>query len=438
MVRILSQALLITFFVVIAPSPAKAQASDGLRCISAPSASCVIDMAMRSVRATDKAFLSDTMLVKLAMAMVYDGQTERGLELSRKVRSPLARGNVNLAMAFAYFQRGDFSGARKLVEDQQKDQKRRVYEVSRWAIKAFSHDDGKRGNAALSLARALSKGSQSDAAQAVFSETLASAIAASGDLKTAIEMVDAMPDRQGRLNAALLVALDAKSGFRIDWIRELLEKAATWRAELPATIQPRYLPSEALAWLKLDEIERALNLANEMKDEIRRDYLLHSLIGDAGRLGKAKAALALAEIVKSTPLKGQALALCARNAFVAKKTDTALVCLEIAQTIKPHLLTKATEDSVQAEDRSANVAALTNIAAAESLAGDDDAVKKIITDIHWADAAIQQEIIRAHIDVGEYSLAMLMTLQVRNAKRHAQAFSYLAEKLGLEELQNRK
>lgn len=372
------------------------------------------------------------LLPNLTVAMLYHGKMERGLELAERIDSPAVRRAVFMAQAHVLFHRGDLAGARHVLEQHGNRTDLRVSEVAGWAYEAYERGDARRGDTAVELAGELLREHAEATDETVSSATLPQALAASGDVDGAIEMVRGMSDSWERASAGILVAQDLASGPDADRGRALLEEAAVWRKEL-GTAGWSLTIGEGWAWLRLGETARALNLVNSFAEPERRDGMLALLVLEAGRSGNAEAALSLADAIAADDAKAKALAWCAQQAFVSGHGGAAMACLEPARAIVARLLTAVADGGIDADARSDIDEALGAAANAESLAGNDAAVAEIVAGSGIYGLGMVDDIIAAHIDAGEYTLAMLIVFQNSNSLRQAKALSYLARTLALQE-----
>lgn len=407
---------------------ADAQANEGLRCIANPNASCVIELAERSFGVVPESRWH-LVLPNLGLAMVYSGQLERGLELAEEIPSPAARRLVYMAQAHVLFNEGNIAAARAVLDEHGAKTRQIVNEVAGWAQAAYERGDAARGDAAVDLARNLLQGHEAATSEAVSVVNLPSAIAASGDVDAAIDMVREMPELRDRVSAAVLLVLDLAAGPDTDRARALLQEASSWQASLDPVRASQSLVGEVWAWLLLGDTNRILELADSVSEPERRDSTLAFLVFRAGTSGSAEAALFLASEIQAADAKAWALAQCAREAFVSGHRDAAMECLEAARGPVAGLMNAVERGGLDPDLRAAIDRALGAAANAESLAGNDAAVAEIIKASGLYSHGMDDQIIAAHVDAGEHTLAMLMAYQDSDSLRQTVALSYLAQTL---------
>jgi hypothetical protein len=424
---------LVAAVVATAPDFAVAQADELRRCIASPNASCVIALAERSFAEVPESRWH-LVLPNLGQAMIYSGRTARGLQLAEQIKSPVVQRLVYMAQAHVLFRDGDLASARAVLDEHGGSTSQSVNDVADWALAAYERGDTARGDAAIDLARTLLQSHEAATNEAVSAVSLPSAVAASGDTDTAIEMIQQMPELYDRVSAAtLLVVEELAEGPDADRSRALLRDVSTWRASLDPVRASQSLVGEAWAWLLLGDTDKSLKIADSISEPGQRDFTLSFLVLRAGSSGSAKAALFLASEIKAPERKAWALAQCARQAFVSGHRDAAMKCLEAAREPISGLMDAVARGGLDHDRRSEIDTALGAAADAESLAGDDAAVAEIIEVSGLYGRGMSDQIIVAHVDAGEYTLAMLLAYQDRDSFRRAKALSYLARALAMQE-----
>ena len=415
-----------------APDSAQAQAHKGLRCIANPDADCAITLTEQALIKVPESRWH-LILPNLAQALVYNNRGADGLDLAEKIRSQAVRRLVYLARAEVLFQEGDLGRAREFLEEHGGSPVRSANDVAGWARAAFKRGDKARGAAAIGLARALLKDHEAAAGKPVSAVALPGALAASGAIDAAIDLVRDMPEPHDRVDAAILLVEDLPAGPDRERARPLLEEASALRAGFDPVRASRSLVGEAWAWVLLGNTDRTLALAESVTDPKRRDSTLAFLVFRAGSSGNADAALLLAEKIKAPHEKAWALAECARQSFAAGHLEAAMACLEASRVFVSGLLENVNGDALDAEQRAHIDRALGSAAIAESLAGNDARVARIIKASGIYGRSMGDQIITAHIDAGDYTLAMLLAYQGSDALKQAKALSYLARVLAKKE-----
>ncbi|MEM1048748.1 MAG: hypothetical protein AAGL24_21525 [Pseudomonadota bacterium] len=431
MVR-LAPVLLAAAMAAAAPDSANAQANEVLRCIASPNARCAIKLAERSFGAVPESRWH-LVVPNLSQAMLFSGRMARGLELAEQIRSPAVRRLVFMAQAHVLFHEGRFAEARAVLDEHGATTSQTANEVAGWAQVSYERGDTARGDAAVDLARDLLKAHETATGKTVSAVTLPSVVAASGDIDAAIEMVREMPELYDRVNAAVLLADSLARGPDPDRAKALLQEVSDWRASLDPVRASQSLLGEAWAWLLLGDTDRTLKIANSVSDPARRDNTLAFLVFQAGSSGSAEAALFLAAQIKAAETKAWGLAQCARQAFVSGHRDAAMTCLEAAREPVAGLLDALERRGLDPELRANIDRALGAMANAESLAGNDAAVARIIEASGLYGRGMSDKIITAHIEAGDYSLAMLMAFQDSDGLKQTKALSSLARTLAMKE-----
>ena len=417
---------------VAASNLVRAQANADLRCIANPDAKCVIELAERSfphVR-EDRWHL---VVPNLSEAMLYSGRTRRGLELAEKIQSPAMRTRVYMTHAYVLFHAGKLDQARAVLNDHART-KQRAREVVLWALNAYEQGDTTRGDEAVELAREILKDHEAATGDTISEVNLPSAIAASGKIDAAIEMVREMPELADRTIAAFLLVDILAREPDAGPARVLMRDASAWRKSLDPMMASVALYEEAWAWLMLGDAGQAIRIAEESPHGKRRDGLLAFLISNAGPKGRTEDALIMAERIESTSVKAWALAQCAEAAFYSRHLGTAAACLEAARGPVAEVMDMAERGGFD-DDQTQNINfALGAAANAESLAGNDAAVAKVMkaAGIHAVD--MDDKIIGAHISAGDYSLAILLAFNYSDALKQTRALSSMARALSKKEL----
>jgi hypothetical protein len=338
-----------------------------------------------------------------------------------------------MAQAQVLFHRGDLAGARAVLEEHGARTIMSVSEVAQWALAAYESGDAARGDAAVDLARNLLQEHVTATGETVLVQTLPAAIAASGDIDAAISMVREMPEGWERSNAAVLLVEELASGPEVDRARALLQESSDWRASLDPVQASQTLVGEASAWLLLGDSGRARNLAKSVSDAARRDGTLAYLVVRAGTIGSAETALAVAAEIEADESKAWALARCAQEAFVSGHRDAAIDCLGASREPVDRLLGALDRGGLNPDLRASIDRALGAAANAESLAGNDAVVAEIIEASGLFGRGMDNQIIAAHIDAGEHTLAMLLAYQDSDGLKQTKALSYLARTLATQE-----
>lgn len=428
MIARITTVLLAASVSVAAANAALAQASAGLRCIANPDVDCVIELAERSfvLVPEDRWHL---VLPNLTQAMFYSGRTARGQELAQKIEGTAVRRLVNMVRARVLFHEGKVGETRAVLDRHAENTSISVGEVTGWALDAYERGAQARGDAAIELANDLLDSHKAATGEKFHDTTLPSAVAASGDTGAAIDMVNEIPDLYHRAEAATLLVEILANGPDEDRARSLLHDVKTWRASLDPVRTSQIIINEAWAWLQLDESGQALAIANEISDARHRDSTLSFLVLNAGMSGNAENALVLAAEIERVDSKAWALAECALLAYSSGHRLAAATCLERAREPVSALMEALKRGETDPDLRFEIDGALTAAAQAESLAGNDAAVVRIVEASGIFGSGISDQIIAAHINAGDYSLAMLLAFQGSDALKQAKAMSSLARAL---------
>ena len=266
---------------VATASPALAQATADLRCIATPETECVIELAERSfphVR-EDRWY---SVVPNLSEAMLYSGRLQRGAELAGKIKGPVLRSRVDMTHAYVLFHAGKLNEARDVLDARAAGPTNRVGEVALWAQDAYEHGDKARGDAAFALAHDILKDHEAQTGETILDVSLPSAIAASGEIGAAMEMVRQMPRLPDRARAAfLLMRLLAKEPDA-EPARALMLEASAWRASLHPRQISTTLIEEAWAWLMLGDVARVIATVSERPVPKRRNSAYVFLISESG------------------------------------------------------------------------------------------------------------------------------------------------------------
>ncbi|WP_306142333.1 hypothetical protein [Roseibium sp. MMSF_3412] len=373
------------------------------------------------------------MLPNLSEAMLYSGRTERGLELAEKIKSPVVQTGVYMTHAYILFYAGKQSEARAALDAHASRTAQRVRVPVQWALNAYQRGDPVRGDAAMDLAREILKDHETATGEAVRVVSLPSAIAASGEIGTAIEMVREIPELRDRARAAFLLTEILANDPDADRAKAFMRQASAWRASLDPMEAQAALIEEAWGWLMLGEIDQAIRIAEEVPAGERRNSTLAFLLLNAGESGRTKDALMLADHIDGASEKAWALAQCAQAGFTFQHHDTADACLEATRELIPEVMNMAERgglDDGQARNIDLALEAAANV---ESLAGNDAAVVDIMSAAGIATVGMDDKIISAHISAGDHSLAMLLAFQDADALKQARALSSLARALARKE-----
>jgi len=409
---------------------ALAQATADLRCVAEPDTECVIELAERSfpnVR-EDRWYL---VVPNLAEAMLYSGRIQKGVELAGKIQSPVLRARVDMTHAYVLFHEGKPNEARDVLEARAARTTDRVRNVVLWAQEAYERGDRKRGDAAFTLAHDILKDHEAKTGETVLDVSLPSAIAASGEIGAAIEMVRQMPPLPDRARAAFLLMRILANEPDTGPARILMEEASAWRASLHPRQISVSLIEEAWAWLMLGDTAQVIATVSERPVPKRRNSAYGFLISEAGTLGHAENALILAEEIEDTTAKAWALSHCAKAAFTSGHHDAGSTCLQSARGLFSEVVDMAERGGLD-EEASRNVKmALATATIAESLAGNDAAAADIMNTAARFTSDLDDRIIAAHIDAGDLPLAMLLAFQDADDLKRARALSALARALAI-------
>lgn len=409
---------------------ARAQANADLRCIASPDADCVIELAERSLPHVreDRWYLA---VPNLAEAMFYSGRIQRGVELAGKIKSPVLRSRVDMTHAYVLFHEGKLDEARDVLEARAARTTDRVRHVVLWAQEAYEQGDKTRGDAAFALAHDILKDHEADTGETIVDVSLPSAIAASGEIGAAVEMVRLMPQLPDRARAAFLLMRILAKEPDTGPARTLMDEASAWRASLHPRQISTTLIEEAWAWLMLGDAAQVIATVSERPVPKRRNSAYIFLLSEAGQLGHAETALILAEEIEDTATKAWALAHCAKAAFISGHHGAGSTCLQSGRGLFSKVMDMAERGGLD-EVTSRNVKmALATATVAESLAGNDAAVADIMNTAGGYASDLDDRIIAAHIDAGDFPLAMLLAFQDADDLKKARALSALARALAI-------
>ena len=428
MITRIATVLLAAVASMAALNAAQAQANSVLRCIASPDTDCVIELAERSFAAVPENRWH-LVLPNLSQAMFYSGRAARGQELAEKIDGTAVRRLVNMARAHTLFHEGKVAETRAVLDAYAENISISVHEVADWALAAYEQGDRARGAAAIELANELLDSHETATGQRFHDTTLPRAVAASGDTNAAIDMVYEIPDLYDRVTAATLLVEVLANGPDKDRVVSVLKEVNEWRASLEPARAPQTVINEAWAWLLLGETGQALMVVDAVSDVQLRDSTLSFLVFNAGLEGSAEKALLLADEINSPEVRAWALAECAHLAFTSGHRTAAAACLEAARDPVSTLIETVERGGIDPDLRFKIDSALNAAAQAESLAGNDAAVARIIEVSGIFGSTISDRIISAHIQAGDYSLAMLLAFQGSDALKQAKALSSLARAL---------